>query len=78
MRGRLSQPTTKPVNLTKFESSEEVKILTNRMAPLEFSLKEKSVVRSCDNTDLSLFKDEPLPEDFKLPNFTKLNGTRDP
>ena len=49
--------------------------MANKTAQLEFSLKEKSAIRSHDYTDLSLFKDEPLPEDFKLPNFTKFNGT---
>ena len=48
------------------------------MAQLEFSLKERSAIRSRDYTDLSLFKDEPLAEDFKLSNFTKFNGTSDP
>ena len=43
MRGTFPQPTAPPVNLTKSEPSEEVKILANRMAQLEFSLKEKSV-----------------------------------
>ena len=78
MRGTFPQPTTPPVNVTKSEPSEEVKILANRMAQLEFSLKEKNVVRSHDYIDLSLFKDEPLTEDFKLLNFTKFNGTGDP
>ena len=72
------QPTTPPVNLIKSEPSEEVKILANKMAQLEFSLKDKSAIRSRDYTNLLLFKDEPLPEDFKLPNFTKFNGTGDP
>ena len=78
IRRTLSQPTAPLVNLTKFEPSEEVKILANRMAQLEFSLKENSAIRSRDYTNLSLFKDEPLLEDFKLPNFTKFNGTSDP
>ena len=78
MRGIFPQPTAPPVNLTKTESSEEIKILVNRMTLLEFSLKEKSAIRSLDCIDLSLFKDEPLPEDFKFPNFTKFNGTGDP
>ena len=78
MRGALPQPSTPLLNLTKSESSEEVKKLTNRMAQLEFLLKEKSTIRSRNYTNLSLFKDEPLPEDFKLPNFTKFNGTGDP
>ena len=78
IRGTFNKPTAPPVNLTKSEPVEEVKILANRMAQLEFSLKEKSAIRSRDYTDLSLFKDEPLPEDFKLPNFTKFNGTGDP
>ena len=78
MRGTFPQPTAPPVNLTKSEPSEEVKILANRMAQLKFSLKEKSAIRSHDYIDLLLFKDEPFPEDFKLPNFTKFNGTSDP
>ena len=78
MRGPFPQPTTPPVNLAKSEPSKEVKILANRMTQLEFSLKEKNAVKSCDYTDLSLFKDEPVPEDFKLLNFTKFNGTGDP
>ena len=78
MRGTLSQITAKPVNMTKFESSKEVKILANRMAQLEFSFKEKSAIRNFDYTDLLLYKDEPLPEDFKLPNFTKFNDIGDP
>ena len=77
MKGTFSQPTAPPVNLTKSEPSEEIKILANRMAQLEFSLKEKSAIRSRDYTDLSLFKDEPLPEDFKLLNFIEFNGTAD-
>ena len=72
------QPPTKPVNLTKSKPLVEVKILANRMAQLKFSIKEKNTIRSYDYTDLSLFKDEPLPKDFKLPNFTKFNGTGDP
>ena len=36
----------KLVILTKSESSEEVKVLANRMAQLEFSLKDKNTVRS--------------------------------
>ena len=78
IRGTLPQLTTKPINLTKSESLEEVKILVYKMAKLEFSLKEKSAIRSRNYTDLLLFKDEPVPEDFKLPNFTKFNGTGDP
>ena len=78
MRGVLPELTSPPVNLTKSESSEEAKILANRMAQLEFSLKEKIAIRNRDYTDLSLFKEEPLPEDFKLLNFTKFNGTSDP
>ena len=42
MRGALPQPITPLVNLTKFESPKEVKILANRMAQLEFSLKERA------------------------------------
>ena len=78
MRWALPQPTALPVNLTKSESSEEVKILANKMAELKFSLKEKSAIRSRDYTNLSLLKDKPLPEDFKLSNFTKFNGTGEP
>ena len=78
MRGTFPQPTAPPVNLIKSDPSEEVKILANRMAQLEFSLKEKSAIRSRDYTDLSLFKDEPLQKDFKLPNFAKFNDTQDP
>ena len=78
IRGTLPQRTAPPVNLTKFESSKEVKILANRMAQLEFSLKEKSAIRNHNYTDLSLFKDKPLPEDFKFLNFTKFNGTDNP
>ena len=77
IRGALPQSTTPSLNLTKSELSEKVKILANRMAQLDFLLKEKSIIRSHDYTELSLFKDEPLPEDFKLPNFTKFNGTGD-
>ena len=78
MRGTFPQPTAPPVNLTQSKLSEKVKILANRMGQLEFLLKKKSTIRSRDYTDLSLFKDEPLPEDFKLPNFTQFNGTSDP
>ena len=78
MRGTFPQATAPPVNLTKSEPLEEVKILANIMAQLEFSLKEKSAIRSRDYTKLSLFKDEPLHEDFKLPNFTKFNSIGDP
>ena len=78
IRGTFSQPTGPAVNMTKSEPLEEVKNLANRMAQLEFSLKETSAIRSRDYTDLSLFKDEPLPEGFKLLNFTKFNGTSDP
>ena len=46
IKGAPPQPPAKLVNLTKFESSEEVKILANRMAQLKFSLKEKSAIRS--------------------------------
>ena len=45
------------------------------MTQLKFSLKDKNATRSRDYTDLTLFKDEPLLEDFKLSNFTKFNGT---
>ena len=63
--------------LTKSGLSEEVKILANMMAQLKFSLKEKSSVRNRDYTDLSLFMDEPLPKDFKLPKFTKFKDSGD-
>ena len=53
-------------------------MLANRMAQLDFSLKDKSSTKSRNFTNISLFKYEPLPEDFKLPNFTKFNDTRDP
>ena len=52
MRGTFPQPTIPSVNMTKSEPLEEVKILANRMAQLEFSLKEKSAIRNRDYTDL--------------------------
>ena len=41
------------------------------MVKLEFSLKDKNTTWNWDYTDLTLFKDESLLEDFKLPNFIK-------
>ena len=48
------------------------------MAQLEFSLKNKNASKSHDYNDFVLFKDEPLSEDFKLPNFIKFNSLEDP
>ena len=64
--------------MTKPESAGEVKLLSNRMTQLEFAFKYKGSRESKSFIDLSLFKDEPLPDDFKLSNFTKFNGTTDP
>ena len=64
--------------MTKPESMGEVKLLANRMAQLEFAFKDKGSRESKSFTDLALFKDEPLHDDFKLPNFAKFDGTRDP
>ena len=64
--------------MTKHESAGEVKLLANRMAQLEFAFKDKGSHSSRSFSDLALFKDEPLPDDFKLPNFAKFNGTGDP
>ena len=55
----------------------EVKLLANRMAQLEISIKDKGSLTSKSFTDLVLFKDEPLPDDFKLSNFAKFDGTGD-
>ena len=41
-------------------------------------LKDKGSRESKSFIDLALFKDEPLPDDFKLPNFIKFDGTWDP
>ena len=64
--------------MTKPESVGEVKLLVNKMAPLEFTFKYKGSRTSKSFTDLALFKDEPLPDDFKLPNFAKFDRTGDP
>ena len=48
------------------------------MDKLEFAFKDKGSRESKSFTDLALFKDEPLPDNFKLPNFTKFDGTWDP
>ena len=64
--------------MTKPESAGEVKLLANRMAQLEFSFKDKRSRESKSFTDLALFKDEPLLDDFKLLNFSKFDGTGDP
>ena len=61
--------------MTKPETAREVKLLANRMAQLEFTFKDKGSHESKSFTDLALFKDEPLPDNFKLPNFTKFDGT---
>ena len=63
--------------MTKCESTREVKLLANRMAQLEFTFKDKGSHTSKSFT-LALFKDEPLPDDFKLPNFAKFDRTGDP
>ena len=64
--------------MTKPESVREVKLLANRMAQLEFAFKDKGSRESKSFIDLALFKDEPLLDDFKLPNFAKFDETRDP
>ena len=64
--------------MTKPKSIGEVKLLANRMAQLEFSFKDKGSHTSNSFTNLALLKDEPLLDDFKLPNFAKFDGTRDP
>ena len=63
--------------MTKPESAGEVKLLAIMMAQLEFAFKDKGSHTSKSFTDLALFKDEPLLDDFKLPNFAKFDGTRD-
>ena len=64
--------------MTKPELAGEVKLLANRMAQLEFAFKDKGSHTSKSFTNLALFKDEQLFDDFKLPNFAKFDGTRDP
>ena len=64
--------------MTKPESAGEVKLLANMMAQMEFAFKGKGSHESKSYTNLALFKDEPLPDDFKLPNFAKFDGIRDP
>ena len=64
--------------MTKPESVGEVKLLANRMAQLEFAFKDKGFRDSKSFTNLVLFKDEPLPDDFKLPNFAKFDEIGDP
>ena len=61
--------------MTKPKSAGEVKLLANRMAQLEFAFKDKGSRESKSFTDLVLFKDKPLPDDFKLPNFAKFDRT---
>ena len=61
--------------MSKPESAGEVKLLANRMAQLEFFFKDKRSRESKSFTDLALFKDEPLSDDFKLPNFINFDGT---
>ena len=64
--------------MTKPESVGEVKLLANRMAQLEFDFNNKGSHTYKSFIDLALFKDKPLSDDFKLPNFTKFDETRDP
>ena len=64
--------------MTKPELARKVKLLANRMAQLEFSFKDKRSRESKSFTDLALFKDEPLLDDFKLLNFAKFDETGDP
>ena len=63
--------------MTKLELVREVKLLANMMAQLELTLKDKGSRESKSFTDLALFKDEPLADDFKFPNFAKFDGTKD-
>ena len=63
--------------MSKPESAGEVKLLANIMAQLEFTFKDKGSHTSKSFIDLALFKNEPLPDDFKLPNFAKFDGTGD-
>ena len=72
------QPAIKIVDMTKPVSAGEVKLLANRVAQLEFAFKDKGSHSSRSFSDLALFKDEPLPDDFKLLKFAKFDGTRDP
>ena len=72
------QQATKIADLTKPESVKKVKLLANRMAQMEFAFKDKGSPKSKSFIDLGMFKDDPLPRDFKLPNFAKFDGTRDP
>ena len=55
--------------MTKPESVGEVKLLANRMAQLEFTFKDKGSHTSKSFTDLAMFKEKPLLDDFKLPKF---------
>ena len=71
------QQDVKIANMTQPKSVGEVKLLASRMAQMEFTFKGKGSHTSKSFTDLALFKDEPLPDDFKLPNFAKFDGTRD-
>ena len=64
--------------MTKPESAGEVKLLANKMAQLEFTFKNKGSHTSKSITDLALFKDEALSDDFKFPNFAYFDGARDP
>ena len=63
--------------MTKPESAREVKLLANRMAQLKFAFKDKGSRESKSFTNLALFKDEPPPDHFKLPNFTKFDKNGD-
>ena len=63
--------------MTKPESAWEVKLLANRMAQLEFAFNDKGSHTSKSFTGLVLFKDKPLTDDFKLPNFAKFDGIGD-
>ena len=63
--------------MTKPESVGKIKLLANMIAQLEFAFKDKGYCETKIFIDLALFKDEPLPDDFKLPNFAKFDGTRD-
>ena len=67
----------KIADMTKPESIGEVKLLPNRMAQLEFAFKDKGFHESKSFTNLALFKDEPLSNDFKSSNFSKFDGIGD-
>ena len=67
----------KIADMTKPESAREVKLLANRMAQLEFAFKDKGFHSSKSFTDSALFKNEPLLNDFKLPNFAKFDRIGD-